>query len=147
MCRRVVCCLAGITVRPSVRCAIGTRPEKQPIAVALSVSHRTAHSLRRWLANVPKCPLVCRDLTHLSYLNEPGILHVLRQRYSSDAVYTMAGAPMLGTCSPPLIPYPLQHRWPPPRLLLTRPPAPAPCPCRPCAGGSEPLQVAAAVRT
>ncbi|PRW61206.1 myosin-1-like isoform X1 [Chlorella sorokiniana] len=40
-----------------------------------------------------------RDLTHLSYLNEPGILHVLRQRYSGDAVYTMAG-PVLVAVNP-----------------------------------------------
>ena len=40
------------------------------------------------------CP-VCSDVTHLSYLNEPGILNVLRQRYAGDAVYTAAGPVLL----------------------------------------------------
>ena len=40
------------------------------------------------------CP-GCSDVTHLSYLNEPGILNVLRQRYAGDAVYTTAGPVLL----------------------------------------------------
>lgn len=85
-----------------------------------------------------------RDLTHLSYLNEPGILHVLRQRYSSDAVYTTAGA--VGQARLAL----LLH-WTCVCAALHRAPAhmrlccPAPASCRPRAGGSEPFQDPAAV--
>jgi len=31
------------------------------------------------------------DLTQLSYLNEPAILHDLNHRYGGDAIYTRAG--------------------------------------------------------
>ena len=39
------------------------------------------------------------DLTQLSYLNEPSILHDLRLRYGSDAIYTRAG-PVLVAVNP-----------------------------------------------
>lgn len=39
------------------------------------------------------------DLTGLSYLNEPAILHNLHQRYLSDSIYTLAG-PVLIAVNP-----------------------------------------------
>lgn len=39
------------------------------------------------------------DLTHLSFLNQPSILHSLKQRYASDAIYTHAG-PVLIAINP-----------------------------------------------
>lgn len=41
----------------------------------------------------PSHPPACSDLTQLTYLNEPGILYVLRQRFSGSGggVYTNAG--------------------------------------------------------
>jgi len=39
------------------------------------------------------------DLTSLSFLNEPSILHTLRQRYSGDTIYTHAG-PVLIAINP-----------------------------------------------
>jgi myosin V len=39
------------------------------------------------------------DLTSLTYLNEPSILHGLRQRYQSDQIYTQAG-PVLIAINP-----------------------------------------------
>ena len=44
------------------------------------------------LAEVP-------DLTSLSFLNEPSILHSLRQRYTGDTIYTHAG-PVLIAVNP-----------------------------------------------
>lgn len=82
-----------------------------------------------------------RDLTHLSYLNEPGILHVLRQRYGDDAVYTMAGAPALAAATCRRLPRAPVHTC----SGAVRSPAAA-LPCRPRAGGGEPLQAAATVR-
>lgn len=53
-----------------------------------------------YFTSVSLCvPLPCSDLTHLSYLNEPGILHVLRHRYGGDTVYTTAG-PVLVAVNP-----------------------------------------------
>jgi myosin V len=39
------------------------------------------------------------NLTDLSFLNEPSILHTLRQRYASDVIYTHAG-PVLIAINP-----------------------------------------------
>lgn len=39
------------------------------------------------------------DLTHLSFLNQPSILHALAQRYGGDAIYTHAG-PVLIAINP-----------------------------------------------
>lgn len=39
------------------------------------------------------------DVTSLSFLNEPSILHALRQRYGTDTVYTHAG-PVLVAVNP-----------------------------------------------
>lgn len=39
------------------------------------------------------------DLTHLSFLNEPSVLHALRRRYGADAIYTHAG-PVLVAVNP-----------------------------------------------
>ena len=39
------------------------------------------------------------NLTGLSYLNEPSLLHNLRQRYATDAIYTLAG-PVLVAINP-----------------------------------------------
>lgn len=39
------------------------------------------------------------DLTNLSYLNEPSILHGLRLRYEKDEIYTQAG-PVLIAINP-----------------------------------------------
>ena len=33
-----------------------------------------------------------QDMTTLSYLNEPGVLHNLRTRYTHDAIYTYTGS-------------------------------------------------------
>lgn len=57
-----------------------------------------AHCTAATNRHTSPCPL-CSDLTHLSYLNEPGILHVLRQRYGVDSVYTTAG-PVLVAVNP-----------------------------------------------
>ena len=39
------------------------------------------------------------DLTRLSYLNEPSILHDLHQRYATGSIYTLAG-PVLVAVNP-----------------------------------------------
>jgi hypothetical protein len=39
------------------------------------------------------------DLTHLSFLNQPSILHALQQRYAADSIYTHAG-PVLIAVNP-----------------------------------------------
>lgn len=51
---------------------------------------------------VPANPAIMElvpDLTSLSFLNEPSILHTLRQRYSEDTIYTHAG-PVLIAINP-----------------------------------------------
>lgn len=47
----------------------------------------------------PKLQEGIPDLTHLSFLNEPGILFNLRHRYGSDGIYTFAG-PVLIALNP-----------------------------------------------
>jgi len=37
-------------------------------------------------------PITISDMTALSYLHEPGILHNLRLRYAKDEIYTYTGA-------------------------------------------------------
>jgi hypothetical protein len=41
----------------------------------------------------------CSDLTNLSYLNEPGMLHTLRQRFAAGQIYTATG-PVLVAINP-----------------------------------------------
>lgn len=47
----------------------------------------------------PKLQEGIPDLTHLSYLNEPGILYNLQYRYGGDQIYTFAG-PVLIALNP-----------------------------------------------
>ncbi|GAX85034.1 hypothetical protein CEUSTIGMA_g12454.t1 [Chlamydomonas eustigma] len=47
----------------------------------------------------PKLQEGIPDLTHLSYLNEPGILYNLQYRYGGDQIYTLAG-PVLIALNP-----------------------------------------------
>ena len=50
----------------------------------------------------PKLQEGIPDLTHLSYLNEPGILYNLQYRYQEDSIYTFAGPVLiaLNPCKP-----------------------------------------------
>ncbi len=49
--------------------------------------------LSEWSASdLPDTVLVHQDMTTLSYLNEPGVLHNLRVRYTHDAIYTYTGS-------------------------------------------------------
>lgn len=42
--------------------------------------------------STPPPPLLLQDMTDLVFLHEPGVLHNLKQRYSSNAIYTYTGS-------------------------------------------------------
>ncbi len=54
------------------------------------------------------------DLTRLSFLNEPSILHNLRRRFTHDSIYTSAGSVLvaINPFRPVITEHPAMSPWP-----------------------------------